>query len=65
MLPNFRTKQKQNLSRNTQLKRVVRMLFFVMFVNVVLSVDALMLDDVFDSIIYFSFLVLFLLMKEK
>jgi hypothetical protein len=40
------------------------MLFFVMFVNVVLCVDALMLG-VFESTIYFSVLVVFLLMKEK
>jgi hypothetical protein len=40
------------------------MLFFVMFVNVVLCVDALILG-VFDSTIYFSVLVLILLMKGK
>jgi hypothetical protein len=63
MLTNFRIKQKQKFSRNTQLSRAyeimreinivhnVRKLFFVMFVNVVLCVDALMLG-VFDSIQY-------------
>jgi hypothetical protein len=40
------------------------MLIFAIFVNVVLCVDALMLG-VFDSTIYFSVLVLFLLLKEK
>jgi hypothetical protein len=39
------------------------MLFFVMFVNVVLFIDALMLG-VFDSTIFFCFGVI-LLMKEK
>jgi cytoskeletal protein RodZ len=73
MLTNFRTKQKQKISRNTQLshkrtnernkKSNVRMLFFVMFVNLVLCVDALMLG-VFHRTIFFCFGVI-LLMKEK
>jgi hypothetical protein len=71
ILTNFRTKQKQKKSQHTtltqrrahekmrEIKRVMfACSFFVMFVNVVLCVDALMLG-VFDSIIYFSVLVLF------
>jgi hypothetical protein len=79
MLTNFRTKQKQKkFSQHTILtqttcvrkyernkKSSFRILFFVMFENVVLCVDALMFDGVFDSTIYFSVLVLFLLVKEK
>jgi hypothetical protein len=68
MLTNFRTKQKQKNPRNTQLshnrrayermREIKRVMFacsfFVMFVNVVLCVDALMLG-VFDSTIFFLF----------
>jgi hypothetical protein len=76
MLTNFRTKQKQKISRNTQLshkRRVcerMREIKIIMFACSFLSClwmlcCVLMLDSVIDSTIYFSVLVLFLLMKKK
>jgi hypothetical protein len=77
MFTNFRTKQKQKFTRNTQLshkrrayekmREIKRVMFTCSLLSCLWMLCCVLMRWclVFDSTIYFSVLVLFLLMKEK